>query len=49
MDTHVTILPEFVMPAGREAEFQAGFNKFYNATKVYILNRSERKREIKGH
>ena len=33
------------MPAGREAEFQAGFSKFYNATKVYILNRSERERE----
>jgi len=32
-DSHVTILPEFVMPAGREAEFQAGFPKFYNATK----------------
>ena len=33
-DTHITILPEFVMPAGREAEFKAGFSKFYDATKV---------------
>merc|ERR1719370_1148967 len=32
-DSHVTILPEFVMPAGRETDFQAGFPKFYNATK----------------
>ena len=24
------------MPAGREAEFQAGFSKFYDATKVHI-------------
>merc|ERR1712212_224284 len=32
-DTHITILPEFVMPAGREAEFKAGFSKFYDATK----------------
>jgi len=33
-DTHITILPEFTMPAGKEAEFQAGFSKFYNATKA---------------
>merc|ERR1712200_364938 len=32
-DTHITILPEVVMPAGREAEFKAGFSKFYEATK----------------
>ena len=25
------------MPAGKEAEFAAGFSKFYNATKVHIL------------
>jgi len=32
-DTHVTILPEFVVPAGRMDEFKAGFPKFYAATK----------------
>jgi len=32
-DTHVTILPEFIVPAGRMDEFKAGFSKFYNATK----------------
>ena len=40
-DSHVTILPEFVMPAGREAEFQAGFPKFYNATKVHSIDTSQ--------
>jgi len=33
-DTHVTILPEFTVPAGRMADFQAGFEKFYTATKA---------------
>jgi len=32
-DTHVTILPEFAVPAGRMEEFKAGFPKFYAATK----------------
>jgi len=32
-DTHVTILPEFVVPAGKLDEFKAGFPKFYAATK----------------
>ena len=32
-DTHVTILPEFVVPGGRIEEFKAGFPKFYAATK----------------
>ena len=32
-DTHITILPEFVVPDGRMDEFKAGFEKFYNATK----------------
>jgi len=32
-DTHITILPEFVMPAGKLDEFKAGFPKFYAATK----------------
>merc|ERR1712215_597757 len=33
-DTHVTILPEFTIPAGREGELKAAFNKFYAATKA---------------
>merc|ERR1712055_144109 len=32
-DTHITILPEFVMPVGKLDEFKAGFPKFYAATK----------------
>merc|ERR1711964_388585 len=32
-DTHITILPEFVIPAGKVDEFKAGFSKFYAATK----------------
>lgn len=32
-DTHVTILPEFTVPADRRDEFKAGFPKFYAATK----------------
>jgi len=32
-DSHITILPEFTVPAGRMAEFQGGFPKFYKATK----------------
>eukprot|EP00090_Calanus_glacialis_P022131 TRINITY_DN3414_c1_g1_i2.p1 TRINITY_DN3414_c1_g1~~TRINITY_DN3414_c1_g1_i2.p1 ORF type:complete len:163 (-),score=56.35 TRINITY_DN3414_c1_g1_i2:80-529(-) len=32
-DTHVTILPEFNVPAGKMEEFKAGFPKFYAATK----------------
>jgi len=32
-DTHITILPEFVVPAGKMDEFKAGFPKFYAATK----------------
>jgi len=32
-DTHVTILPEFIIPAGKMDEFKAGFPKFYAATK----------------
>lgn len=32
-DTHVTIVPEFVVPDGRMAEFKSGFAKFYSATK----------------
>jgi len=32
-DTHVTILPEFIVPAGKMDEFKAGFPKFYTATK----------------
>merc|ERR1711942_178209 len=32
-DTHITILPEFVIPAGKLDEFKAGFSKFYAATK----------------
>ena len=32
-DTHITILPEFMVPAGKMAEFKAGFPKFYAATK----------------
>merc|ERR1712042_336777 len=31
-DTHITILPEFVIPAGKLDEFKAGFAKFYAAT-----------------
>lgn len=33
-DTHITIFPEFTVPAGRMADFQAGFEKFYTATKA---------------
>jgi len=33
VDTHVTILPEFIVPAGKMDEFKAGFSKFYAATK----------------
>jgi len=33
-DTHVTIIPEFVVPDGRMEEFKAGFAKFYSATKA---------------
>ena len=33
-DTHVTIIPEFIVPAERLAEFKAGFSKFYTATKT---------------
>jgi len=33
-DGHITILPEFTLPAGKEAEFKAGFSKFYDATKA---------------
>ena len=36
-DSHITILPEFTVPAGRMAEFQGGFPKFYKATKVRCL------------
>ncbi|XP_023342249.1 uncharacterized protein LOC111711979 isoform X3 [Eurytemora carolleeae] len=32
-DTHVSIAPEFIVPAGRMDEFIAGFPKFYAATK----------------
>jgi len=32
-DSHITILPEFVIPAGKIDEFKAGFAKFYAATK----------------
>eukprot|EP00090_Calanus_glacialis_P022129 TRINITY_DN3414_c0_g1_i1.p1 TRINITY_DN3414_c0_g1~~TRINITY_DN3414_c0_g1_i1.p1 ORF type:complete len:252 (-),score=73.63 TRINITY_DN3414_c0_g1_i1:121-876(-) len=32
-DSHVTILPEFIVPAGKVDEFKAGFPKFYAATK----------------
>merc|ERR1712071_209525 len=32
-DSHTTILPEFTVPAGKMAEFQGGFPKFYKATK----------------
>ena len=31
-DTHVTILPEFTVPDGKMADFQAGFAKFYEGT-----------------
>merc|ERR1712042_336063 len=31
-DTHITILPEFVIPAGKLDGFKAGFSKFYAAT-----------------
>jgi len=33
-DNHVSIIPEFVVPADRMAEFKAGFAKFYTATKA---------------
>ena len=33
-DTHVTILPEFVVPEDRMEDFKAGFAKFYSATKA---------------
>merc|ERR1712055_246174 len=33
-DTHVTILPEFIIPEGKEGELKAGFGKFYAATKA---------------
>merc|ERR1712055_588320 len=33
-DTHITILPEFTVPAAKAAEFKAGFGKFYAATKA---------------
>jgi len=32
-DTHVTVLPEFVVPAGKLDEFKAGFAKAYDTTK----------------
>jgi len=32
-DTHVTILPEFVVPAGKMADFKTAFPKLYAATK----------------
>ena len=33
-DTHVTILPEFIVPEEKLTEFKAGFAKFYEATKT---------------
>ena len=33
-DTHVTVLPEFIVPEDRMEEFKAGFAKFYSATKA---------------
>jgi hypothetical protein len=33
-DTHVTVLPEFIVPEDRFQDFVAGFPKFYEATKV---------------
>ena len=32
-DTHITIMPKFIVPDGRMDEFIAGFKKFYTATK----------------
>jgi len=32
-DEHITILVEFIVPAGKMDEFKKGFSKFYNATK----------------
>jgi hypothetical protein len=36
-DTHVTVLPEFIVPEDRFQDFVAGFPKFYEATKVHEL------------
>ena len=33
-DTHVTIIPEFIVPEDRMEDFKAGFAKFYSATKA---------------
>ena len=33
-DTHVTMIPEFIVPEDRMADFKAGFAKFYSATKA---------------
>jgi len=33
-DTHVTVLPEFIVPEDRFQDFVAGFPKFYEATKA---------------
>jgi len=32
-DSHITILPEFIVPEGKLQEFLNGFEKFYNASK----------------